>query len=303
MVGYLRAMNSELDLSWICGLLRLFYIVNLFFYWASFLIWTYITEQVADVADYEALSVSIERAFAWRPIDVLVCNAGLTRGGYLGDCMLQDLQITMQTNFIGTVHTLHAALPLLKRYSSSNPVSIVITASLASMFLMYGHAVYTATKYAMRGLAEGLRFELIPYQIRVSVICPGFTSTPFLDEADKDADVRELLQWVDLYNRRWAESTNWVASHVIAAIKSGTFLVTTNPLGLVMATLSRGFVPADSFLRVIFELFFYVPFRLASLIYIPLVRLIVRHKTNTWIRKSTLCPMESSPEKHDESTS
>ncbi|KAH7420986.1 hypothetical protein KP509_13G034800 [Ceratopteris richardii] len=170
-------------------------------------------------------------------------------------------------------------------------------------FLMYGHAVYTATKYAMRGLAEGLRFELIPYQIRVSVICPGFTSTPFLDEADKDADVRELLQWVDLYNRRWAESTNWVASHVIAAIKSGTFLVTTNPLGLVMATLSRGFVPADSFLRVIFELFFYVPFRLASLIYIPLVRLIVRHKTNTWIRKSTLCPMESSPEKHDESTS
>lgn len=231
--------------------------------------------EVADVADFETLLGAIERAFAWRPIDILVCNAGLTRGGYLGDGQLRDLEITVQTNFMGSVNALHAALPLLKRHSRTHPVSIVITASLASLFFMYGHAVYTATKYAMRGLAEGLRFELLPYNIKVSLICPGFTSTPFLDEAEKEEEIRKLLKWVNLYSRKWAESAEGVAAHTVAAIKAGNFLVTTNPLGLVLATLGRGFVPSQSLPRLAFELLFIIPFRVASILIIPVFRMLV----------------------------
>ncbi|KAI5072236.1 hypothetical protein GOP47_0012342 [Adiantum capillus-veneris] len=234
--------------------------------------------EVADVADYAALSSAIERAFTWRPIDVFVCNAGLTRGGYLGDGQLKDLEVTVQTNFMGSVNALHAALPLLKRHSCNKPVSIVITASLASLFFMYGHAVYTATKFGMRGLAEGLRFELLPYNMKVSLICPGFTSTPFLDEADKEEEICKLLKWVNLYSRAWAESAEGVATHTVAALKAGSFLVTTNPLGLVLATLARGFVPSDSLPRLVFELFFFIPFRLSSMIIIPIFRLIVCRK-------------------------
>ncbi|MCO5574182.1 hypothetical protein L7F22_027964 [Adiantum nelumboides] len=40
--------------------------------------------EVADVGDYLALAGALERAFEWLPVVVLVCNAGLTRGGYLG---------------------------------------------------------------------------------------------------------------------------------------------------------------------------------------------------------------------------
>eukprot|EP00250_Pteridium_aquilinum_P022577 c25416_g3_i1 orf=98-1168(-) len=237
--------------------------------------------EAADVGEYEALVGVIERAFAWRPIDVFVCNAGLTRGGYLGDGRIRDLEITMQTNFMGSVNALHAALPLLKRHSRSQPVSIVIMASLASLFFMYGHSVYTATKYAMRGLAEGLRFELIPYNIKISLICPGFTSTPFLDEADKEKEICEVLRWVNLYSRRWAESPEGVAGHTLRAIKSGTFLVSTNPLGLVLSALGRGFVPADTFHRSVFELFFVLPFRIASFVIIPFFRFIVRRSQTT----------------------
>lgn len=46
----------------------------------------------------------------------------------------------------------------------------------------YGASVYTATKYAVRGLAEALRLELLPFNIGVSVVCPGFTETPFLHD-------------------------------------------------------------------------------------------------------------------------
>ncbi|KAI5066556.1 hypothetical protein GOP47_0019180 [Adiantum capillus-veneris] len=48
---------------------------------------------------------------------------------------------------------------------------------------MYGHAAYTASKYAVRGLAESVRCELLPYSnMRVTLMCPGFVNMPFLDE-------------------------------------------------------------------------------------------------------------------------
>ncbi|MCO5552482.1 hypothetical protein L7F22_005994 [Adiantum nelumboides] len=258
-----------------------------------------IRAEVSDVADYETLSSAIERAFAWRPIDVFVCNAGLTRGGYLGDGQLKDLEITVQTNFMGSVHALHAALPLLKRHSRNQPVSIVIMASLASLFFMYGHGVYTATKYAMRGLAEGLRFELLPYNIKISLICPGFTSTPFLDEADKEEEICKVLKWVNLYSRAWAESAEGVAAHTVTALKAGTFLATTNPLGLVLATLGRGFVPCNSLPRLAFELLFFIPFRVASMIIIPIFQLIVRRK-RTNKRTAEVASLRDTPSRHDE---
>ena len=46
----------------------------------------------------------------------------------------------------------------------------------------YGNCVYTATKYGVRGLGEALRLELMPYNIGVSVVCPGYVETPMLDE-------------------------------------------------------------------------------------------------------------------------
>ncbi len=42
----------------------------------------------------------------------------------------------------------------------------------------YGGNIYAATKYAQKGLAEVLRWELMPYNIRVHAVCPGFVDTP-----------------------------------------------------------------------------------------------------------------------------
>lgn len=68
-------------------------------------------------------------------------------------------------------------------------VCIIVTMSIHVTVLSlqsywYGASVYTATKYAQRGFAETLRMELVPFNIRVSVVCPGFTDTPFLDDGE-----------------------------------------------------------------------------------------------------------------------
>ena len=92
--------------------------------------------QAADVRDFEALSSAIIRAHEWKAIDVMVCNAGLTRGGYLGDGKMEDIELTVNTNLMGTINALHTALPLLKAHSCTQPVSIVIMGSLSSLVLL-----------------------------------------------------------------------------------------------------------------------------------------------------------------------
>jgi 3-dehydrosphinganine reductase len=65
---------------------------------------------------------------------VLICNAGRGQCGYFEDIPSQDVNTLVQTNLLGSVYTVHAALPFLKQQSSCNhPVSVVIMGSLASL--------------------------------------------------------------------------------------------------------------------------------------------------------------------------
>lgn len=220
----------------------------------------------ADVGDYSAISAAVKAALDWKPIDILVCNAGLTRGGYLENTQVDDLDTTIRTNLNGTIYQLHAALPFLKERSVANPVSIVIISSMASLFFLYGHAVYTSTKYALRGLAEGLRAELVPYNnIRVNLICPGFVNTPFLDDATKDSEVTTIMQKVNLLDRKNCETPESVAVCTLEAVKRGCFVVVTQPIGISLLMLARGLMPADNVWKVVFELISMVPFRLLSI--------------------------------------
>lgn len=44
--------------------------------------------------------------------------------------------------------------------------------------------MYTGTKHAVKGIAESLRLELVPYNMRVNLVCPGFVNTGFLDDGE-----------------------------------------------------------------------------------------------------------------------
>jgi NADP-dependent 3-hydroxy acid dehydrogenase YdfG len=90
--------------------------------------------QAADVRDSEGIARAIRAAHKWNAIDVLVCNAGLIRGGYLGDAPVDEMKLMMSTNVEGVLNALHAAIPLLKsRSQAHHRVSIVIMGSLSSL--------------------------------------------------------------------------------------------------------------------------------------------------------------------------
>lgn len=90
--------------------------------------------QAADISDYEAISAAIHESSEWRPIDVLVCNAGVTRISYLDQLPIDRIASTVQTNITGTLYTLRAALPLMKQRSSRHcRLALVFMGSLASL--------------------------------------------------------------------------------------------------------------------------------------------------------------------------
>ncbi|KAL2609359.1 hypothetical protein R1flu_027932 [Riccia fluitans] len=214
--------------------------------------------KAVDASDYKLMSEAINESNSWKPIDVLVCNAGLTRSGYLDQMPIEDLDLTVQTNILGTVYPVHSALPLMKQRSPDHPMSIVFIGSLASLFLMYGNSVYTATKYALKGMAESLRLELLPYSIRVSLVCPGFVRTAFLDEAEKRDELQILMKQINMYDRNQAQTPDEVAKKTLEAVKYGSAIVTTTPiLGTALLILARGFIPDDSILKTFQEVLAY----------------------------------------------
>ncbi|CAM6026085.1 unnamed protein product [Sphagnum balticum] len=221
--------------------------------------------QIADVGDYAAIARVIEEALTWRPIDVLICNAGITRSGFFEDVSVEDLNAVVQTNLLGTVYPVHAALPSLKERSRRHPVAIVFIGSLASLAWLYGSSVYTGTKHAVKGIAESLALELVPFNMRVNLVCPGFVESAFLDDVSTDPEIVEGMRWTCLYDRRRAESADEVAKTSIAGIKAGSFLITTTPyLGSLIAVLTRGFIPSESFATNFLEAIACFTFRLLT---------------------------------------
>ena len=65
----------------------------------------WIALQAADVSDYMKISEAIKESHMWKPIDVLICNAGFVRSEYLENTSIEDLDLIIQTNLTGTLYT------------------------------------------------------------------------------------------------------------------------------------------------------------------------------------------------------
>lgn len=230
--------------------------------------------KAVDVSDATAVRAAIVESFEWRPIDILVCNAGVTISGLFDRVKVEELDMVTRTNLLGCVYPVHAALPLMKARSMQHPTAIVLMSSLSGLVFVSGTNMYTPTKYALRGLAELLRFELMPYNIKVSLVCPGFTETPMLNEADKAA----TLNTITFYDRAHAESADEVAAKTMEGVKRGEFLITTSMHGFLIGVLGRGYVPAESLAQALIELFLLVPARLSSLAWMAYAKSVIRRK-------------------------
>jgi short-subunit dehydrogenase len=113
--------------------------------------------------------------------DVLVANAGFGVLDRIVDAPIEDLRAMVEVNLIGTARCIKALLPhMLQRRSGQ----IVVMASLAGLIATHNMGYYSASKFALIGLARSLMLELYGTGVRCALICPGIAPTGFQQRAD-----------------------------------------------------------------------------------------------------------------------
>jgi NAD(P)-dependent dehydrogenase (short-subunit alcohol dehydrogenase family) len=130
---------------------------------------------VCDVRDRAQVERAVAQAANERGgIDVLINDAGIIQVGPYDRMTLEDFEDAMATHFWGPLYTIMAALPHLRRSSSARIVNI---SSIGGKIAVPHLLPYSASKFALTGLSEGLRAELMREGIRVTTVCPGLMRT------------------------------------------------------------------------------------------------------------------------------
>lgn len=128
-----------------------------------------------DVTKFEDIEKILTDLDKTRPIDVLINCAGMAICGAIDEVPQKEVIDLVNLNLLGTYFATKAVVPLMK---SRNDGTIIMTSSQGAMLGIYGFGIYSATKFALRGLAETLYMEVKPYNISVTLALPPDTDTP-----------------------------------------------------------------------------------------------------------------------------
>ncbi|MEK6747344.1 MAG: SDR family NAD(P)-dependent oxidoreductase [Pseudomonadota bacterium] len=131
--------------------------------------------QVGDVTDASAMQNWIENSDMQTPLDLVIANAGISAGmGKNGENSEQVRRI-FATNIDGVINTVQPVIPLMLKRGKGQ---IAIMSSLAGIRALPSSPAYSASKACVRYYGESLRGALAFSGVSVSVICPGYITTP-----------------------------------------------------------------------------------------------------------------------------
>ena len=131
-----------------------------------------------DVRDRLAVNAAIESLpSAWAEIDVLINNAGLSRGlDKMHEGQFLDWDEMIDTNVKGLLWMSRAVLPGMVKRDRGHVINI---GSVAGRQVYPGGNVYCATKHAVGAITQGLRIDLLGTMVKASSVDPGLVETEF----------------------------------------------------------------------------------------------------------------------------
>ncbi|WP_244486197.1 SDR family NAD(P)-dependent oxidoreductase [Bradyrhizobium viridifuturi] len=194
---------------------------------------------VCDVADPGSVDGAAQASFlAFGKVHVVCNNAGVAGGGGIDRISVDDWRWVIDVNLMGVVHGIRSFLPHIRAHGEGG--HIVNTASMAGMNAGLGVSPYSASKFAVVSLSEGLSAQLKPLGIGVSVLCPSYVRTriaragatarsntarrasPLRTAPQPRSSPRSRAAWRPASTRRWLRPRCWPRS----ATTSSTFLPT-----------------------------------------------------------------------------
>ena len=115
-------------------------------------------------------------------VDGLINNAGFGQRGPIELVPVESIRRNFETNLFSLIALTQLVIPIMRSQGKGRIVNI---GSVAGRIARPFSSVYDATKHALEAVTDGLRGEISPFGIRVSLIQPGFILTEFLDVANE----------------------------------------------------------------------------------------------------------------------
>ena len=178
----------------------------------------HIVAVVTDVADEEKVRELMRQALdTCGRIDLVVCSAGIGRGGPIDTFTAAEMQNIMNINFMGIYHCVQAALPAMRHQQDGHFVFLSsVAGKLGSPML----SAYCATKWAVRGFSIALRAELHGTGIGITTVYPAWVDTPMVRQATEQSGGLEIQVLL---------TPEQVADEILRAVREGKRDLTLAP--------------------------------------------------------------------------
>jgi len=124
---------------------------------------------VTDDAQRKAVVAEIDDR--WGGVDVLINNAGMTYRAVSEHISPEETLVQLETNFVAPMELSRLVLPGMRRKGGGRILNV---SSVSGMMAMPTMGVYSASKFALEGASEALWYEVKPWNIRVTLVQPGF---------------------------------------------------------------------------------------------------------------------------------
>ena len=146
-----------------------------------------------DVTCREQVFQAIRQAEAqFGDVDCIINNAGVMLLGELENQDPDEWNAMIDTNIKGVINGIQAVLPSMRKRKTGTIINI---SSLAGQKTYQFHAAYCATKFAIHGLSDSVRWEVAPDNIRVITISPGAAETELISHISDDFVKNDYINW------------------------------------------------------------------------------------------------------------
>lgn len=195
--------------------------------------------------------------------DVLVNCCGSSIAAQFEDISEKQFRYLMDVNYFSAVNLTRLILPTMKRRSlapGAETCHIVFVSSMCGLMSFFGYSAYSASKFAIVGLAEGLHMELRPHNIGVTVSFPPDTDTPGYEEENKTKPTLTM---------KMSESGNVyspqdVASSIIEDMIAKKFYSTVGLENRMVLSSVNTFMPVSSVHKLLFDCILAGPLKLVG---------------------------------------
>lgn len=165
----------------------------------------------ADVTQPGAVALCFRKAVKrFGSVDVVVNNAGVLIPAKVVDLRTADLQRMLDVNLIGALHVMQEAVKVMRHQGGGYIVNVASLAGRRGFSPLGG---YCASKFALVGLTEALRTELVGEGIHVSLVLPGVVDTPMA------AAAKQYPETAESWPERLTMPPSWVVRSIFLAIR------------------------------------------------------------------------------------